>query len=175
MNVYRRSNTTDENRHKKTSILLNSIAFVFCFSWLPLHLFNIIVDFIAPDEDNASQWMNLYIMYAFCHMLGMSSSCTNPILYGWLNENFRKEFSEIFSFVLGCKLNRIDECPIMTHEVELSQMNNNCAQPILPPDIDEAVLTKDRNEEVTHMDMVETIRGSTIVDIQLCMSKETLL
>lgn len=28
-------------------------------------------------------------------MIGMSSACSNPLLYGWLNENFRKEFKEI--------------------------------------------------------------------------------
>lgn len=25
----------------------------------------------------------------------MSSACSNPMLYGWLNDNFRKEFNEI--------------------------------------------------------------------------------
>lgn len=27
--------------------------------------------------------------------IGMSSACSNPMLYGWLNDNFRKEFNEI--------------------------------------------------------------------------------
>lgn len=39
------------------------------------------------------------VMFAFCHMCGMSSACSNPFLYGWLNDNFRKEFQEILS---GC-------------------------------------------------------------------------
>lgn len=28
-------------------------------------------------------------------MMGMSSACSNPVLYGWLNENFWKEFKDI--------------------------------------------------------------------------------
>jgi len=36
----------------------------------------------------------------------MSSACSNPLLYGWLNHNFRNEFKEIFrvfqSFVTKC-------------------------------------------------------------------------
>lgn len=28
-------------------------------------------------------------------MTGMSSACSNPLLYGWLNENFRKEFYDL--------------------------------------------------------------------------------
>jgi hypothetical protein len=45
------------------------------------------------------------IVYAACHICGMSSSCSNPLLYGFLNENFSKvsslptKFSpKIFSF-----------------------------------------------------------------------------
>jgi hypothetical protein len=31
----------------------------------------------------------------FCPQIGMSSACTNPIFYGYWNESFRNEFSEI--------------------------------------------------------------------------------
>lgn len=31
-------------------------------------------------------------IYAVCHVLGMSSACANPVIYGFLNENFSKEF-----------------------------------------------------------------------------------
>lgn len=34
-------------------------------------------------------------------MWGMSSACSNPFLYGWLNENFRKEFKEILGACFG--------------------------------------------------------------------------
>jgi hypothetical protein len=36
----------------------------------------------------------------------MSSACSNPLLYGWLNQNFRQEFKELFgvfhSFLTKC-------------------------------------------------------------------------
>jgi hypothetical protein len=31
------------------------------------------------------------------------TACSNPLLYGWLNDNFRKEFYEIFKV---CKINK---------------------------------------------------------------------
>ncbi|KAG5864837.1 hypothetical protein JTB14_027362 [Gonioctena quinquepunctata] len=37
----------------------------------------------------------MMVCYAVCHMMGMSSACSNPILYGCLNENFWKEFKDI--------------------------------------------------------------------------------
>ncbi|RZF43740.1 hypothetical protein LSTR_LSTR009163 [Laodelphax striatellus] len=30
-----------------------------------------------------------------CHILAMSSACTNPLLYGWLNTNFRRELASV--------------------------------------------------------------------------------
>ena len=35
------------------------------------------------------------IGFAFCHLVGMSSAFSNPILYGWFNEAFKKEFQNI--------------------------------------------------------------------------------
>lgn len=34
----------------------------------------------------------MLIIYAVAHLIGMSSACLNPLLYGWSNEHFRKEF-----------------------------------------------------------------------------------
>ena len=33
------------------------------------------------------------LTFMICHMVGVSSACTNPILYGFLNDNFVKEFT----------------------------------------------------------------------------------
>jgi len=32
------------------------------------------------------------MVYPICHLLTLSSACCNPLLYGWLNDNFRREF-----------------------------------------------------------------------------------
>ena len=34
----------------------------------------------------------MMLTYMICHMVGVSSSVTNPVLYGFLNDNFVKEF-----------------------------------------------------------------------------------
>jgi len=39
----------------------------------------------------------LCIIFAVCHAMGMLSACANPIIYGFLNENFHREFVEIFN------------------------------------------------------------------------------
>ena len=32
------------------------------------------------------------ITYPICHLFVLGSACFNPLLYGWLNDNFRREF-----------------------------------------------------------------------------------
>ena len=39
----------------------------------------------------------LCIFYAVCHVTSMLSACANPVIYGYLNENFNREFKDIFS------------------------------------------------------------------------------
>ena len=48
---------------------------------------------------------NLYITYAICHLASMTSAISNPILYGFMNENFRQEFSKIWNRSGFCALN----------------------------------------------------------------------
>ena len=40
------------------------------------------------------------ICFAFCHLIGMSSAFSNPILYGWFNEAFQDEFTSIGRYVI---------------------------------------------------------------------------
>lgn len=76
----------EDKRMRRTNALLVAIALIFCVSWLPLNVFNVVVDLHNPFTDN----QNMLVAYAICHMIGMSSACSNPLLYGWLNDNFRK-------------------------------------------------------------------------------------
>ncbi|XP_070142898.1 neuropeptide F receptor isoform X2 [Drosophila kikkawai] len=77
-------------RMKRTNCLLISIAIIFGVSWLPLNFFNLYADMQRPVMTQ-----KMLVAYAVCHMIGMSSACSNPLLYGWLNDNFRKEFQEL--------------------------------------------------------------------------------
>ncbi|GAB6024995.1 receptor [Chamberlinius hualienensis] len=94
------ANETDQNqqnqRVRKTNLLLISIALIFGISWLPLNIFNLVTDWHYEHTEHSK------IVFASCHVMGMSSACSNPLLYGWLNNNFRKEFKEVFAGCCGC-------------------------------------------------------------------------
>ena len=81
-----------ERSFRRTNKLLISISLIFGLSWLPLNLVNAFADLNSFDDRNS-----FLMIFALCHMVGMSSACSNPLLYGWLNETFRKEFIEVFA------------------------------------------------------------------------------
>ena len=45
-------------------------------------------------------------IYCATHLIGMTSTCTNPILYAFFNENLRQEFEFLAEFVLPNALYR---------------------------------------------------------------------
>ncbi|XP_054089903.1 neuropeptide F receptor isoform X3 [Zeugodacus cucurbitae] len=72
-------------RMQRTNCLLITIALIFGISWMPLNVYNLYADMRSPMAVTE----RMLVIYACCHMFGMSSACTNPLLYGWLNDNFR--------------------------------------------------------------------------------------
>ncbi|KAK3596242.1 hypothetical protein CHS0354_028413 [Potamilus streckersoni] len=91
---YHRQATNNRARRKqRTNCLLAIIGVVFGLSWLPLNLFNILTEF--QFYMFRSEYVDIRLAYVICHLFVLSSACTNPVLYGWLNENFRTEFLKI--------------------------------------------------------------------------------
>ena len=87
---------------RRTRRLLNSIAVIFAISWIPLNICNISLDLYATflhvfkiKEHPLSDEI-VCIIFGCCHLIAMTSACSNPILYGWLNDNIRAEFQRMF-------------------------------------------------------------------------------
>ena len=78
----------ERRRNKRRNILMVSVAFVFVLAWLPLGVFATLSDAkinIFGDNSEAKT-----IAFMICHLLGMSSACVNPVIYGYRNKNIRK-------------------------------------------------------------------------------------
>ncbi|XP_076238463.1 prolactin-releasing peptide receptor [Calliopsis andreniformis] len=83
----------DRERKKRTNRMLIAMVTIFGISWLPLNIVNVVDDFYSPVND----WSYYRLCFFMTHCLAMSSTCYNPFLYAWLNENFRKEFKQVLS------------------------------------------------------------------------------
>lgn len=84
----------DRDRKKRTNRMLISMVAIFGISWLPLNLINIFTDFY----DQINEWNFVNVSFFLSHSMAMASTCYNPFLYAWLNENFRKEFKQVLPF-----------------------------------------------------------------------------
>lgn len=88
-----------EHRHlrakRKVVQMLIIMAALFIASWLPLHLLFILRDFYPDDLEHLKTENQMAVYYYFAHLLAISNSFQNPIIYGFLNDNFRCDLAEL--------------------------------------------------------------------------------
>ncbi|KAJ8716310.1 hypothetical protein PYW08_013595 [Mythimna loreyi] len=89
-----RREEADRDRKRRTNRMLISMVAIFGISWLPINLINIFNDFYAQ----MTEWNYYFVSFFLAHSMAMASTCYNPFLYAWLNENFRKEFKQVLPF-----------------------------------------------------------------------------
>ncbi|KAL0970671.1 hypothetical protein UPYG_G00245490, partial [Umbra pygmaea] len=79
-------------RRRKTTKMLVTMVVVFAVSWLPFHAFQ-----LATDIDSSVLYMrDFHLLYTLFHVVAMCSTFTNPLLYGWMNSNYRTAFLTVF-------------------------------------------------------------------------------
>ncbi|XP_061101712.1 neuropeptide Y receptor type 1-like [Conger conger] len=101
----KRSNMMDKMREskyrssetKRINVMLFSIVVAFAVCWLPLNIFNAIIDW----NHEAAMNCNHNPLFSLCHLTAMASVCVNPLFYGFLNRNFQRDLHVVFRM---CKL-----------------------------------------------------------------------
>ncbi|KAM8881016.1 neuropeptide Y receptor Y2, like [Synchiropus picturatus] len=79
-------------RRRKTTKMLVTMVVVFAVSWLPFHAFQ-----LATDIDSTVLDMrDFHLLYTVFHVVAMCSTFANPLLYGWMNRNYRAAFVAVF-------------------------------------------------------------------------------
>lgn len=86
-----RKEEIDRERKRRTNRMLIAMVTIFGVSWLPFNVVNLINDIHSPT----GHWTYYNLCFFMAHAIAMSSTCYNPFLYAWLNENFRKEFKQV--------------------------------------------------------------------------------
>ncbi|XP_055333705.1 prolactin-releasing peptide receptor-like [Paramacrobiotus metropolitanus] len=79
-------------RKRRTNRMLIAMVIIFGCCWLPLNLVNILNDYFPST---ITGWRYFVLVFFLGHVIATSSTCYNPILYAWMNENFRKEFKAV--------------------------------------------------------------------------------
>ncbi|KAL2806939.1 putative G-protein coupled receptor 83 isoform 2 precursor [Daubentonia madagascariensis] len=76
-------------KKKKTIKMLMLVVVLFALCWFPLNCYVLLLSSKVIRTNNA-------LYFAF-HWFAMSSTCYNPFIYCWLNENFRVELKTLLS------------------------------------------------------------------------------
>lgn len=83
------SKEKDRNMRRITRMVLVVVAaFIIC--WTPIHIFIIIKTLVEIDQRNPF----VIASWHLCIALGYTNSSLNPILYAFLDENFKRCFRE---------------------------------------------------------------------------------
>ncbi|XP_035005404.1 neuropeptide Y receptor Y2, like [Hippoglossus stenolepis] len=89
------NSTASSDRHRrrrKTTKMLVTMVVVFAVSWLPFHAFQLATDFYSTVLD----MRDYRLLYTVFHVIAMCSTFANPLLYGWMNRNYRAAFLAVF-------------------------------------------------------------------------------
>ncbi|XP_053268625.1 delta-type opioid receptor-like [Pleuronectes platessa] len=89
------SREKDRNLRRITRLVVVVVA-VFVVCWTPIHIFILIKALVSVPETTA-----IMAAYFFCVALGYTNSSLNPVLYAFLDENFKRCFKD---FCLSAKL-----------------------------------------------------------------------
>ncbi|KAK1795041.1 hypothetical protein P4O66_010231 [Electrophorus voltai] len=84
------SKQKDKNLRRITRmVLVVAAAFIVC--WTPIHIFIIIKTLVDIDQKKPL----VIVSWHFCIALGYMNSSLNPVLYAFLDENFKRCFREV--------------------------------------------------------------------------------
>ncbi|XP_029911073.1 neuropeptide Y receptor type 2 [Myripristis murdjan] len=78
-------------RRKKTTKMLVTVVVVFAVSWLPFHAFQLAIDI----DSSVLDMEDFKLLFTVFHIVAMCSTFVNPILYGWMNNNYRTAFLSV--------------------------------------------------------------------------------
>ena len=78
-------------RQSKTIKMLVAVVTVFAICWTPWHLFTLTTEI---DQELVKGRYYKFID-SLLRVFAMSSSCINPFLYGWFNDNYRTAFMSL--------------------------------------------------------------------------------
>ncbi|XP_071793490.1 neuropeptide F receptor-like [Asterias amurensis] len=99
-----RDNDAMENRRRRrTNRMLSAVVTVFAVSWLPFNVVSLIQELGEGDPPS-------HFTGAAVYLLAVSSTWLNPLLYAWLNDNFRKEFHRMMPCIPCLKETRNVGC-----------------------------------------------------------------
>ncbi|CAD5221781.1 unnamed protein product [Bursaphelenchus xylophilus] len=89
-----------DRRRNRTTMLLIAMAGSYAVLWFPFTLVSMLIDMDILYLENGAAIIER--IDQSCKLISILSIGVNPFLYGFLNTNFRHEFTDIFNSLIRC-------------------------------------------------------------------------
>ncbi|KAJ3615082.1 hypothetical protein NHX12_018650 [Muraenolepis orangiensis] len=97
--------TKRRRSERKVTRMVVVIVVVFVFCWLPFFIINIVNLVVIIPESSVTAGI-----YFFSVILSYANSCANPLLYGFLSDNFKQSFKKVLCMRgFRCKTNDVED------------------------------------------------------------------
>ncbi|XP_056143932.1 somatostatin receptor type 5 [Lampris incognitus] len=160
------TSTKRKKSERKVTRMVVIVVAVFVFCWLPFYALNIINLLVSLPPEHQG-------IYYFVVVLGYANSCANPIVYGFLSDNFKRGFRKAL-----CRSSR----KVESHEPAEYQRQQEARRRVLMPreSLRRAIRDEEEDEEedVTEMTEIYRIAQNCNSNLQppslqaLCLEKE---
>ncbi|KAJ8022528.1 QRFP-like peptide receptor [Holothuria leucospilota] len=89
VDIMRNSNIYKKKRATKMLML---VVLLYAMCWLPYHVFILMRDFKSSGLEDTEK--NRFLMALF-QLLGLTNSCNNPVIYGFMNDKFKTNIAAL--------------------------------------------------------------------------------
>ncbi|KAJ0050447.1 hypothetical protein NL108_003672 [Boleophthalmus pectinirostris] len=97
--------TKRRRSERKVTRMVVVIVMAFVLCWLPFFIINMVNLMVIIPESSATAGI-----YFFAVILSYANSCANPLLYGFLSDNFKQSFRKVLCVKsVRCQANDVDD------------------------------------------------------------------
>ncbi|KAI5932216.1 pyroglutamylated RF-amide peptide receptor [Manis javanica] len=77
-------------KKKRAVIMMVTVVALFAVCWAPFHVIHMMIEY--SNFENEHDDITIKMTFAIVQVIGFSNSICNPIVYAFMNENFKKNF-----------------------------------------------------------------------------------
>ncbi|XP_053311543.1 LOW QUALITY PROTEIN: pyroglutamylated RF-amide peptide receptor [Spea bombifrons] len=83
-------------KKKRAIIMMVTVVVLFAVCWAPFHVVHMLIEY--SNFENEYDDVTIKIIFAIVQIIGFFNSICNPIVYAFMNENFKKNFLSAICF-----------------------------------------------------------------------------
>ncbi|KAM4672107.1 LOW QUALITY PROTEIN: pyroglutamylated RF-amide peptide receptor [Amazona ochrocephala] len=83
-------------RKKRAIVMMVMVVLLFAVCWAPFHVIHVMIEYSNFEREYDD--VTVKMIFAIVHIIGFLNSICNPIVYAFMNENFKKKFLSAVCF-----------------------------------------------------------------------------